>query len=256
MTSLGRHLAAGRKETLVSSIVSPPDGIALARLDSAFGSSPVGSGGGRGSLDDASCLRDRSRGGPARISAPPLERTETGGSPPVRLASDTAAVRAAFEALEATAVEPSRGLAGAVNRSERMINMAISVGFRSIASGAVANGGEDIVLHAKADDAEANVFLPADEAPRLAILLLQLSQIARDVRSHNGPIDIPILEGEALEVVEEPTLQRKVLQIRLASDTAAQGANAAILRLSLPPDLLSSFAESILRPGQEDEPVR
>ncbi|WP_036293223.1 hypothetical protein [Methylosinus sp. PW1] len=137
-----------------------------------------------------------------------------------------------------------------------MIDMAINVGFRSIESGSVANGGEDIVLHAKADDAEANVFLPADEAPRLALLLLQLSQIARDVRSHNGPIDVPILEGEALEVVEEPTLRRKVVQIRLASDAAGQGAKAAILRLSLPPDLLSRFAESILRPSQEEEPVR
>lgn len=132
--------------------------------------------------------------------------------------------------------------------------MAISVGFRSIESGAVANGGEDIVLHAKADDAEANILLPADEAPRLAILLLQLSQIARDVRSHNGPIDIPILEGEALEVVAEPTLDRKVLQVRLASDSA-EGSNAAILRLSLPPDVLIGFAETILRSLQKDEPV-
>jgi len=134
--------------------------------------------------------------------------------------------------------------------------MAISVGFRSIESGAVANGGEDIVLHAKADDAEANVFLPAEEAPRLAILLLQLLQVARDVRSHNGPIDSPILEGEALEVVAEPTLNREVLQIRLASDAAAPGSKAATLRLSLPPGSLIGFAETVLRSSRKEEPAR
>ncbi|WP_157235568.1 hypothetical protein [Methylosinus sp. LW4] len=132
--------------------------------------------------------------------------------------------------------------------------MTIRVGFRSIESGAVANDGEDIVLHAKADDAAADIIFPTDEAQRLAVLLLQLAQIARELRSRNGPIDTPILEGEALEIVEEPDLKRKVVRVRLVSD--AQAENAASLRLSLPPDALLGFAEAILRSMRAEEPGR
>jgi len=129
--------------------------------------------------------------------------------------------------------------------------MAISVGFRSIRSGAVANGGEDIVLHAEADDGEANLLLPAEEAPRLAILLLQLMQAAREARSQNAPVDIPALEGETLTVAADPSPNREILEVQLASDVTAPGSKAAVLRLSLPAGSLRNFARAILHSADD-----
>jgi hypothetical protein len=124
--------------------------------------------------------------------------------------------------------------------------MAISVGFRSIQSGAVVNGGGDIVLHARADDGEAHVLLPAEEASGLAILLLQLLQLSREARANGTSVDSPSLAGESITAARDPSPDRETLQIQIASDATASGSKAAVLRVSLPREALLTFARSIL----------
>jgi len=129
--------------------------------------------------------------------------------------------------------------------------MAVNVGFRSINSGALANGGEDIVLHASADDREANALLPVQEVPGLAILLLQLLQLSQQARARSAPVEAPVLEGQSMEVAPGRSPDREVLHIRIASDATASGAKAAILGLSLPNGSLRGLAESILRSADD-----
>jgi len=125
--------------------------------------------------------------------------------------------------------------------------MTINVGFRSIQSGAVVNGGNDIVLHAKADDGEANLLLPAEEASGLAILLLQLQQLSRQARAKDARFEAAVLEGVSIGAAPDPLPDRDILQIEIASDAVAEGAKAPVLRLSLPKGSLKTFAQTILR---------
>ncbi len=93
-------------------------------------------------------------------------------------------------------LDEGRGKVSEAIKPEREIM--ITVGFRKIGSGAVATGGEQVVLHASADDGNANILFPAEEIPRLVALLIQLLGDARRERFKSGSVEAHILDLKRL----------------------------------------------------------
>ena len=88
----------------------------------------------------------------------------------------------------------------------------ITVGFRKIGSGTVATGGEQVVLHASADDGNANILFPAEEIPRLLVLLIQLLGDARRERFKSGSVEAHSFDLKSLEYEVQPHEGREILR--------------------------------------------
>ncbi|MBG0801261.1 hypothetical protein IYW40_07165 [Methylocystis sp. H4A] len=119
--------------------------------------------------------------------------------------------------------------------------MTITAGFRTIDRGAVVKGGEQVLLHALADDGDVNILLPAEEIPRIVVILMQLLGEARMERHNSSAIEMPVFNLNRLEFEARPNEGRDILRV-----VVGQTRDEAIF-LSLPQGKLAEICKGILQ---------